>query len=79
MQTISPQALILYNNVRFPCCAQLSAEFSSFKDEKILIIEILRGSPALSAFRITKLCYPAARTLNTRSIISTLNTSTSLM
>ncbi|ECT0234788.1 hypothetical protein DPN96_24200, partial [Salmonella enterica subsp. enterica serovar Derby] len=48
-QTVSSARQILYNDGRFPPCAHRSLE-----DER-LMMEILRGSPALSAFRINKL------------------------
>lgn len=48
-QTVSSARQILYNDGRFPPCAHQSLE-----DER-LMMEILRGSPALSAFRINKL------------------------
>lgn len=48
-QTVSSGRRIHYNDARFPL-----AHPESFEDER-LMMEILRGSPALSAFRINKL------------------------
>lgn len=48
-QTVSSGRRIHYNSARFPL-----AHIESFEDER-LMMEILRGSPALSAFRINKL------------------------
>ncbi|VDZ62267.1 phosphoribosylformylglycinamidine synthase (plasmid) [Klebsiella aerogenes] len=48
-QTVSSGLRILYNGARFPL-----AHLESFEDER-LMMDILRGSPALSAFRINKL------------------------
>ncbi len=53
-QTVSLPARFLYNTARFPCCAQGSVA-RRFEDERSLMMEILRGSPALSAFRVNKL------------------------
>lgn len=52
-QTVSSGRQILYNVARFPPCAHLK-RLRRFEDER-LMMEILRGSPALSAFRINKL------------------------
>ena len=52
-QTVSSALRILYNDARFPPLRTLKAP-RRFEDER-LMMEILRGSPALSAFRITKL------------------------
>ena len=52
-QTVSSALRILYNDARFPPLRTLKAP-RRFEDER-LMMEILRGSPALSAFRINKL------------------------
>lgn len=56
-QTVSSAHQILYNDARFPL-----GYTESLEDER-LMMEILRGSPALSAFRINKLLarFQAAR------------------
>lgn len=54
-QTVSSAARILYNGARFPLLRPMKRLIRRFEDERTLIMEILRGSPALSAFRITKL------------------------
>jgi phosphoribosylformylglycinamidine synthase len=53
-QTVSSWRRILYNGARFPL-APTEASPWRFEDERSLMMEILRGSPALSAFRINKL------------------------
>lgn len=57
-QTVSSAHQILYNDARFPPLGYTE----SLEDER-LMMEILRGSPALSAFRINKLLarFQAAR------------------
>ena len=52
-QTVSSGRRIHYNDARFPPWRTLKAP-RRFEDER-LMMEILRGSPALSAFRINKL------------------------